>query len=146
MKRSALSEMYAQEPKRVMSSSYLCHGKVVLQPLTRHDSFGFKDGISQPAIKDVDTKILPGQDPLPQGILLVGRDGDIDANSNDNPKPIIKRPSWALDGSFLAFRYLFQLVPEFHTFLKRNPIPGVEPNFGSELLGARMVGRWMSGA
>lgn len=55
------------------------------------------------------------------------------------------RPSWALDGSFLAFRYLFQLVPEFQTFLKRNPIAGLAPDLGSELLGARFVGRWMSG-
>ena len=78
---------------------------------------------------------------MPQGVTLLGRDGDI----NIDTKAPIERPSWAVDGSFLAFRYLFQLVPEFHTFLKRNPIPGLEPNLGSELLGARMLGRWPSG-
>ena len=106
-----------------------------LQLLTSYSSFGFLDGISQPAIRDVDTKPKPGQETVDQGITLLGRVGD--------PTP---RPSWALDGSFLAFRYLFQLVPEFDTFLKQNPIPGLPPAEGSELLGARLVGRWKSGA
>jgi hypothetical protein len=47
----------------------------------------------------------------------------------------------------LVFRHLFQLVPEFNSFLKHNPIvlPGLPPDQGSELLGARLVGRWKSG-
>ena len=106
-----------------------------LQLLTSYSSFGFLDGISQPAIQDIDTKPNPGQKTVGQGITLLGRVGD--------PIP---RPSWALDGSFLAFRYLFQLVPEFNTFLTQNPIPGLPPAEGSELLGARLVGRWKSGA
>ncbi|OBZ72595.1 Dye-decolorizing peroxidase msp1 [Grifola frondosa] len=90
-----------------------------------HEHFGFLDGISQPAVKDFDTKPNPGQETKP-----------------------VTRPAWALDGSFLALRYLFQLVPEFNTFLKKNPLPlpGLTPEQGSELLGARLVGRWKSGA
>ena len=67
----------------------------------------------------------------------MGRDGD----------PVTTRLPWALDGSLLAFRYLPQLVPEFDTFLTQNPIsiPGLSPVQGSELLGARLVGRWKSG-
>jgi deferrochelatase/peroxidase EfeB len=58
------------------------------------------------------------------------------------------RAPWATDGSFLVFRQLFQEVPEFNTFLEENPInfKGLTPEQGSELLGARMVGRWKSGA
>ena len=104
-------------------------------------SFGFADGISKPAIRGVDATAHKGQDFVPQGVTILGREGDIDLTT----KKAIPRPPWALDGSFLAFRYLFQLVPEFHSFLKRNPIPGLEPDHGSELLGARFVGRWMSG-
>ena len=37
-------------------------------------------------------------------------------------------------------------MPEFNNFLKHNPIPNLPPAFGSELLGARLVGRWPSGA
>lgn len=104
--------------------------------LTSHSSFGFLDGISNPAVKGVDAKPNPGQQTVRQGIILLGREGD-------DPT----RPSWALDGSFLSFRYLFQLVPEFNTFLKNNPITitGLSKEQGSELLGARLVGRWKSG-
>lgn len=97
-------------------------------------SFGFLDGISQPAVEGVDTKPNPGQETVPQGIILLGRDQDSDT-----------RPPWALDGSFLSFRYLSQLVPEFNAFLKKNPVPGMPADEGSEFTGARMVGRWKSG-
>lgn len=109
-----------------------------------HEHFGFLDGISNPAVQDVDTKPIPGQETIPQGIVLLGRKGD---DTLETPPKPVTRPPWALDGSFLSFRYLFQLVPEFNSFLKRNPIPEVHPReLGSELLGARLVGRWKSGA
>jgi Dyp-type peroxidase family len=43
---------------------------------------------------------------------------------------------------------LRQLVPEFNQFLTSHPIPdkGLPPAQGSELLGARFMGRWKSGA
>jgi deferrochelatase/peroxidase EfeB len=45
-----------------------------------------------------------------------------------------------------VFRQLQQLVPEFNKFLTDNPLDVDEltPEQGSELLGARMVGRWKS--
>ncbi|KAI0759576.1 peroxidase TAP [Trametes elegans] len=102
-----------------------------------HEHFGFLDGISQPAVQGIDTRPNPGQETVRQGIMLCGREGDT-----------VARPAWALDGSFLALRDLFQLVPEFDTFLKQNPITstGLSQAQGSELLGARLVGRWKSGA
>lgn len=99
------------------------------------------DGISNPAIEGVDTKPNPGQETIPQGMVLLGRTGDAPTLNGK----AVTRPSWALDGSFAALRYLFQLVPEFDQFLKANPIPGMPAAEGSELLGARMVGRWKSG-
>ena len=94
-------------------------------------SFGFLDGVSQPAVQGVDKKTNRGQETVRQGIILVGRDGD--ENS-------AKRPSWALDGTFVSFRYLSQLVPEFNMFVKQ-AIPHLSP----DLVGARLVGRWKSG-
>lgn len=116
-----------------------------MQTLTSGHSFGFQDGISNPAVKDVDAKPNPGQQVIPQGIILCGRPGD--APTLGTPAVPVHRPSWALDGSFLSFRYLFQLVPEFNKFLKDNPITitGLTHEQGSELLGARLVGRWKSG-
>lgn len=99
-----------------------------------HEHFGFLDGISQPAVAGVDTKPNPGQETVPQGIILLGRENDT-----------ISRPSWALDGSFLSFRYLSQLVPEFDNFCRTNAVPGRPVDEGAEFFGARMVGRWKSG-
>ncbi|KAJ7624872.1 fungal peroxidase [Roridomyces roridus] len=102
-----------------------------------HEHFGFLDGISNPAIQGFDDTPLPGQASVPTGEILLGE-------QNDNQI----RPDWAKDGSFLVFRQLQQLVPEFHKYLTDNPI--VEPHLtraqGADLLGARMIGRWPSGA
>lgn len=104
-----------------------------------HEHFGFLDGVSNPAIIGFDKDPPPGPSPVQPGIILLGHTGD----------PLLTtRPSWVVDGSFLVIRYLFQRVPEFNTFLKNNPVdvPGLTKEQGSELLGARLVGRWKSGA
>ncbi|KAK0199615.1 fungal peroxidase [Desarmillaria ectypa] len=103
-----------------------------------HEHFGFMDGISQPAVKGFTQSPLPGQLAVNAGEILLAEDGDF-----------TPRPSWAKDGSFLVFRQMEQLVPEFNKFLLDNPIsePGVlTPEEGSALLGARILGRWKSGA
>ncbi|KAF5375843.1 hypothetical protein D9615_008174 [Tricholomella constricta] len=102
-----------------------------------HEHFGFLDGISNPSVIGFDKDPNPGPKPVPAGVLVTGHEGD----------PVATRPAWAVDGSFLTFRYLFQNVPEFDKFLKDHPVPlpGLTPEEGSELLGARFVGRWKSG-
>ncbi|PIL30374.1 hypothetical protein GSI_07559 [Ganoderma sinense ZZ0214-1] len=45
-------------------------------------SFGFLDGISLPAVKDFDTKHIPGQETVTQGVVLCGRENDVDADTN----------------------------------------------------------------
>ncbi|KAJ7636985.1 fungal peroxidase [Roridomyces roridus] len=102
-----------------------------------HEHFGYLDGISNPAVQGFQSP-LPGQAVIPPGEILVGETGDD-----------VQRPAWAKDGSFLVFRQLKQLVPEFNKFLSDNPIttvPGLTKQQGSDLLGARMMGRWKSGA
>lgn len=78
----------------------------------------------------------PGPKPIPAGVMVMGHEGDTVSNR-----------SWAVDGSFLVFRYLSQTVLEFDNFLRDHPVlmPGLTPAEGSELLGARLVGRWKSG-
>ncbi|KAJ7366366.1 dye-decolorizing peroxidase precursor [Mycena albidolilacea] len=106
-----------------------------------HEHFGFMDGIAQPAVNRFTNPVLPGQTPVDAGTFLLGEDSDPVTTSP-------ARASWAKDGSFLVFRQLQQLVPEFNKFLTDNPldVPNLTPAQGSELLGARMVGRWKSGA
>ena len=99
--------------------------------------FGFVDGISQPAVEGFVTDPKPGQLRVPPGIILVGEPGDSEVSS---------RPDWAKGGSFLAFRELQQLVPEFDTFLEEKAVdvPGLTRQESVDLLGARMFGRWKS--
>ena len=77
------------------------------------------------------------------GVIVTGKAGDPGFNI---------REDWSTEGSFAVFRWLFQEVPEFNYFLKKNPLTKdgnektLTPAEGSDLLGARMVGRWKSGA
>ncbi|KAF5367753.1 hypothetical protein D9758_009861 [Tetrapyrgos nigripes] len=102
-----------------------------------HEHFGFMDGISQPAVVGFTPNIHPGQMQVPAGNILLGEDQDATT-----------RPDWARGGSFLAFRQLQQKVPEFDKYLVDNAlnVPGLTAEENAELLGARFIGRWKSGA
>jgi Dyp-type peroxidase family len=105
----------------------------------------------------------PGQDLLHAGEFIFGyptQIGEPDRDENGkaieglNVKPgdiATAGPTWATNGSYLVFRRLRQDVKGFHAFLKatatmlstQNPaFAGMTP----EKLGAKLVGRWASGA
>jgi deferrochelatase/peroxidase EfeB len=98
--------------------------------LTFLSSFGFNDGISQPAIDGVD-KAPKGQDTIEQGVILCNR------GSNAG-----QHPDWMTDGSFMCFRKLEQNVQAWNKFLV-----DASNTLGtwSGQLGARLIGRWPSG-
>ncbi|KAH6884653.1 peroxidase TAP [Coprinopsis sp. MPI-PUGE-AT-0042] len=128
----------ADTPRASVAQVKRIRGDVREGNLRAHEHFGFRDGISNPAVSGFD-KELPGQGLVDPGVIITGHKGD----------PLeAQRAPWAVDGSFLVFRYLFQQVPEFDKFLQDNPIKfeDLSPEKGSELLGARMMGRWKSGA
>nr|WAW38279.1 DyP-type peroxidase [Auricularia auricula-judae] len=101
-----------------------------------HEPFGFVDGIAQPALNGFHDP-LPGQIVVDPGVIIVGATNDA-----------IARPAWATGGSFLVFRQLQQLVPEFNKFMLDNapPFEGKTLAQRAALFGARIVGRWKSGA
>ncbi|KAF7323737.1 Fungal peroxidase [Mycena kentingensis (nom. inval.)] len=136
--RDAISKLFANCAKQVYSLS----GAARPGNQAGHEHFGYADGISNPAIQGFDTASkgqppFPGQAVVPPGEILLGNTGDRNT-----------RPDWTKDGSFLAFRQLKQLVPEFNQFVNANPLPvkGLTKQQQSDLFGARMVGRWKSGA
>jgi len=96
-----------------------------------HEHFGWQDGISQPAVKGISDP-LPGQDTIPAGMFVFGQEG--------GPAP---SSQWMENGSLMVFRKLEQSVPAFDQFLKEN---GDRLGMDAALLGARMMGRWKSGA
>ncbi|KAL2794579.1 hypothetical protein BJX66DRAFT_193231 [Aspergillus keveii] len=96
-----------------------------------HEHFGFKDGISQPLLKGLDD----AQAQLPNKRHVLTDPGTIITGKDE--------PPWATDGSYMAFRKLKQFVPEFRSFVETNA-PGL--SYSPAQLGARLVGRWESGA
>jgi Dyp-type peroxidase family len=115
-----------------------------------HEHFGFKDGISQPAILGVDQpddpmnpeQGHPGQDLIQPGEFVLGyhkQPGKQGAN-NDVPDP---GPDWIRDGSYLVFRRLRQNVKGFREFVTSQAVKeGITP----DVMGAKLVGRYESGA
>ena len=123
-----------------------------------HEHFGFKDGVSQPGIRGVTRRQnpknadqgLPGQELLWPGEFVLGyptQNGTPDPEGdgeNTTPGPIsTSGPAWTADGSYLAFRRLRQDVAGFRRFLADTAdAQGVSV----ERLGAKLVGRYASGA
>jgi Dyp-type peroxidase family len=118
----------------------------------RNEHFGFRDGVSQPGILGLTPsgwpgttpdQRLPGQDLLWPGEFFLGYPGQ-DPHDMRKPGAIAPLPApWARNGSYMVFRRLQQRVPEFNDFVRSQAARfGMYP----ELLAARMVGRWKSGA
>ena len=112
--------------KNTNSKSFTADAKWSLSYLTPAFSFGFKDGVSQPAITGFNTKPKPGQPICGPEVILMGHDAEGPAT-----------PAWIKDGTFMTFRLLKQMVPEFDEFLKKNGnvLAGYGDN-GPEYLGS----------
>jgi Dyp-type peroxidase family len=98
-----------------------------------HEHFGWLDGVSQPGIQGLTTP-FPGQRLLDPGRFVFGY--------GVTPNPPLP---WMKNGAFMVFRRLKKLVPEFDQYLltqAQAQALGMDP----VLLGARLVGRWKSGA
>ena len=137
-------------------------GAVLPGSLAGHEHFGFLDGVSQPGLRgrlsndpnDVLTprqnpkdreQGKPGQDLLWPGEFIFGYPGqDPNANEVSDKGPIAEaHPSWAKDGSFLVFRRLRQDVSALHRFLHDK---AQQFNIDPAFVGAKLVGRWPTGA
>ena len=106
-------------------------------PPNEKEPFGFRDGISHPAIEGSG---IPGTNPGSNRSRPVSSSWDIPTKFSD---PRIPQPEiLGRNGTYFAFRKLHQRVAAFRQYLKTNATgPGDE-----ELLAAKIVGRWRSGA
>ena len=104
-----------------------------------HDHFGYRDRLSLPAIEGLGGDVpTPGSGhPLKPGEFFLGYP-DENGPTNGLPKPeILSR-----NGSFVAYRRLEEHVGKFRDFLKQH---GETPE-EQELIAAKLMGRWRSGA
>jgi Dyp-type peroxidase family len=103
---------------------------------TEREPFGYRDGISHPAIEGY-PGTNPHEPPLKPGELVLGYPDELD------PRPPIPQPEiLGRNGSYVVFRKLHQRVAEFRRYLKQNAKDPAE----EELVAAKMMGRWRSGA
>lgn len=158
--------------------AYLQEG-AVRQDEPGHEHFGFRDGVSQPGIRHLDSHVgsltggdgranpihgNPGQDRLHAGEFVLGyptqklekKDcgvkGEVKPNPDEGPISPMHvagnetAPSWGTNGSYLVFRRLAQDVGGFHAMLAQLAKDGKFDTDDPAIVGAKLVGRYKSGA
>ncbi|KAK7463479.1 hypothetical protein VKT23_006828 [Stygiomarasmius scandens] len=113
------------------------------------EHFGWRDGISQPALKGIGHS-KPGQRIVKPGVVILGYPGDPVYDNKD----AVARPEFTKNGSFMVFRKLEQNVLFLEDYVNKNwhSIPA-EPKKNikltdeqrKKLFAAQMVGRFKSG-
>lgn len=105
---------------------------------TGRTSFGFKDGIGQPAVEGGGIPgTNPEEEPIKAGEFILGYP---DETGSVGPMPtpeVLGR-----NGTYLVFRKLHTRVAAYRQYLRAKAASREE----EALLGAKMVGRWPSGA
>lgn len=102
-----------------------------------HDHFGFRDRMSQPVMKGSGEEPTPGSgDPLEPGEFILGYPDEEGVTDRTVPEALSR------NGSYLAYRRLEEHVGLFRNYLKQN----ADTPEGEELLAAKFMGRWRSGA
>ena len=134
---SQLLEVYEQVQAAACDVVFHERGATLPPPLTGHEHFGFKDGISQPALVGDDPPLAGTPPPLAPGEFVLGY-------PNQAGTTIGAGTNWA-NGSFVVFRRLLQDVAHFRQ-LESTGVPNANPAVSGDELGAKMVGRWPSGA
>ena len=101
------------------------------------EPFGFRDGMSHPAIEGSG---IPGsnpkEEPLKAGEFVLGYPDELGGIQKTEPEVLGR------NGTYVVFRKLHQRVAEFRRYLKASSSSAED----EELLAAKMMGRWRSGA
>ena len=105
---------------------------------TERTSFGFKDGISNPAIEGSGIPgTNPHEEPFKAGEFILGY-----PNESDELPPMPTPDVLARNGSYVVFRKLQTRVAEYRQYLRSR----AKSREDEALLAAKFVGRWPSGA
>jgi Dyp-type peroxidase family len=104
---------------------------------TAHDHFGYRDRLSQPVIEGSGDEPTQGSGaPLKAGEFILGYPDESGLVTLPQPQILFR------NGSYMAYRRLQEHVGVFRDFLLQH---GQTPE-GQELLAAKLLGRWRSGA
>src|SRR5436309_7590383 len=104
---------------------------------TETEPFGFRDGISHPAIEGSGIPgTNPNEKPLRAGEFVLGYTDEMGGTQKTEPEVLGR------NGTYVVFRKLHQRVAAFRAYIKASSSNPEE----EELLAAKMMGRWRSGA
>jgi Dyp-type peroxidase family len=140
--------MLARERAALEASGALVYPDELAWPMEGREHFGFADGLSQPFVPG------PGREPRAGDVAVAA--GEILLGYRNAYDKIPHAPRWGdvdvgRNGTYLVFRKLAQDVAGFWSWLDaraRDLVPG-DPTAAAELrelLAAKLVGRWRSGA
>jgi len=102
------------------------------------EPFGFRDGISHPAVEGSGIAgSNPLEEPLKAGEFVLGYRDEM-----GGLPPMPAPEALGRNGSYIVFRKLHQRVAEFRRFIKSNAGSAND----EELIAAKVMGRWRSGA
>ena len=104
-----------------------------------HEHFGYRDRLTTPEIEGTGIEPTPGSGPpIKAGEFILGYPDE------EGPAPKLPRPEiLSRNGSYMAYRRLRQHVGAFRDFLREQGGPTADDQ---ELLAAKLMGRWRSGA
>jgi len=110
-----------------------------LPPFTHaRDHFGYRDRLTTPEIEGTGVEPSPGSGPpVKAGEFILGYDDE-----NGPPTGLPQPEILSRNGSFMAYRRLQEHLGRFRTFLRKH---GETPE-EQELIAAKLMGRWRSGA
>jgi Dyp-type peroxidase family len=102
------------------------------------EHFGYRDRLSQPAIAETGEQPTPGSGPAVRaGEFFLGYDDE-----SGTPPPLPRPAALSRNGSYLAYLRMEEHVAAFREFLRQQAgAPDAQ-----ELLAAKLMGRWRSGA
>jgi Dyp-type peroxidase family len=104
---------------------------------TEKEPFGFRDGISHPAIEGSGIPgTNPQEQPLKAGEFVLGYPDEMGGIQRTQPEVLGR------NGTYVVFRKLHQRVAAFRRYFKANSTSPEEEEF----LAAKLMGRWRSGA
>jgi Dyp-type peroxidase family len=128
----------ASEAHRELPGVHVIFRQDCAQLPSRREHFGYTDGIGQPAIEGSGlTGSNPQEAPIKAGEFVLGY-RDEAGRLPPMPKPDVL----GRNGSYVAFRKLYQDVAAFRRYLAAHSTSAAD----EERLAAKMVGRWRSGA
>ncbi len=149
--RATLGDVRQDLARAQIVTVYEQEGATLEGPRRGREHFGFKDGVSEPAIKYLDEPD-PGNPVYEKGhpgTILINPGEFVVGLERERPHPL-PYPEWAQKGSFQVVRRLAQDVPGWWAGVAAQlevlkEAKAAPPQATTEWLAARLVGRWRTG-